>query len=135
MDRWWTQYGLGFHIMSIGTFLLAVYATAKGTYIVWTSFQKYKFFMNLDAINRQHLSSEISQTEYRIQKKKINRRRYIYITAVASIFAFLGIFSTSKAMIMGTAIPIALISGIEFSIGLLTEFRLAEYLRQLQKEH
>jgi hypothetical protein len=45
----------------------------------------------------------------------------------------LGIFSDSKSIIMGTLIPIALFSGIEFCISLLTEFRLWEYNRHLEK--
>jgi hypothetical protein len=133
MDRWWTKMGLGFHILSIGFGFLAAYSIGKGLYIIMTSRKKFHSFLHTDELSSQAIREEIRFTEYRIAKKKINRRRYIYITVIATIVSFLGIFSTQKAFIMGTAIPIAFITGIEFGIGLLTEFRLSEYLRQLKK--
>jgi hypothetical protein len=73
----------------------------------------------------------ILSLDYR--KKSRNRRIYIYLTALGIVMSFLGIFSESKSIIMGTMIPIALFSGIEFGISLLTEFRLWEYTRHLEK--
>jgi hypothetical protein len=133
MDRWWTKLGLGFHIMSIGFCFIAVYCIGKGAYIIYTSMAKYHNYLIINELDHRALNEEIKHTEYRIKKKKFNRRGYVYVTVISTIIAFLGIFSTSKAFIMGSAIPIAFISAIEFGIGLLTEFRLSEYLRQLHK--
>ena len=80
------------------------------------------------------LSEEMEYTKFRLEKKSRNRRVYIYLTVIATILSFVGAFSDSKSLIMGTMIPIALFSGIEFSISLLTEFRLWEYTRHLNKE-
>ena len=79
------------------------------------------------------IKEEQNYTNYRIQKKNTNRRRYIWILIISCIISFTGIFLSQKSLLMGTAIPIALISGIELSIGLLTEFRLREYQRILKK--
>ena len=84
-------------------------------------------------ISLKLLKDEAAYTEYRISKKNKNRRVYIYTLVVACFLSFAGIFVDQKSLIMGTFIPIALISGIELCIGLLTEFRLREYYRILIK--
>jgi len=47
--------------------------------------------------------------------------------------AFLGLFHQEKGLIVATCIPIVLMAGIEFTVGLLTEFRLSEYLKHLHR--
>lgn len=129
----WAKYGIGFHILSTGFFLLTLYGFGKGCIMVYLALRRYKFFNNKDRLTDLEIKQEQEYTAFRITKKAANRRRYIYITVIASIVAFAGIFTPDKALYTGTAIPIALISGIEFTIGLLTEFRLGEYYRQICK--
>ena len=45
----------------------------------------------------------------------------------------MGIFHQEKGLIIATCIPIVLMSAIEFTVGLLTEFRLTEYLKHLHR--
>ena len=124
---------LGYQFLSIGFFMFFLYCVGKGTFIYFVSRQKHLYYWTIDHINQPTLADEISYTEYRITKKNINRRRYLYTTLICSVLAFVGVFSSQKGLIMGTAIPIALISGIEMGIGLLTEFRLREFHRILLK--
>jgi hypothetical protein len=129
----WSKFGMGFHILSTGFFFLTVYGIGKGIAMIIIALTRYTFYMKIQKIDLTTLVQEREYTAYRIQKKSSNRRKYIYITVIASLIAFVGIFSSQKGFYTGTAIPIALISGIEFTIGLLTEFRLNEFFRQLQK--
>jgi hypothetical protein len=88
----------------------------------------------MEGITPVLVTEEIRYTKFRIDKKKQGRRLHVYSIVLGSIVAFLGIFSSEKGLIMGTCIPVVLLSGIEFGVGLLTEFRLWEYLRVLEKE-
>ncbi|MBC7883828.1 MAG: hypothetical protein H7X99_00025 [Saprospiraceae bacterium] len=129
----YTTESLGFHYLSIGFFMFFLYSMGKGVVIFFLSRQRYNFYLHLNSLTKPILEDETTYTEFRIKKKNINRRRYVWIMVICSVVAFLGIFSRQKGLIMGTAIPIALISGIEFGIGLLNEFRLREYMRLLLK--
>ena len=53
--------------------------------------------------------------------------------AIGCVVAFFGVFHQEKGLIVATCIPIVLMSAIEFTVGLLTEFRLSEYLKHLHK--
>lgn len=124
---------IGYQYLAIGFFMFFLYCVGKGTFIYYISRQKHVYYWTIENISQPTLADELAYTEYRIAKKNINRRRYLYTTLICSVLAFLGIFSSQKGLIMGTAIPIALISGIEVGIGLLTEFRLREFHRILLK--
>lgn len=124
---------LGYHYLSIGFFIFFLYCIGKGLLMIFINYKRYKFYKSLTFFTSIMKSDEIEYTEYRIQKKQTNRRRYTWTLVLGCLFAFLGIFSSEKGLIMGTAIPIALIAGIEFGVGLLTEFRLREFLRILKK--
>jgi len=124
---------IGYQYLAIGFFMFFLYCLGKGTFIYVISRQKHLYYWSVSTISPATLATETEYTEYRITKKNINRRRYLYSAVICSVLAFLGIFSSQKGLIMGTAIPIALISGIEMGIGLLTEFRLREYHRILLK--
>ena len=124
---------LGFYYLSIGFILLCLYCLGKGSFMIYLYGGKYSFFKNNPLKNKTIVVEELSFTEYRINKKNINRRRYVYIIVLGSIISFAGMFLPQKSMIMGTAIPITLIAAVEFSIGLLTEFRLREYERYLRR--
>lgn len=75
---------------------------------------------------------ELEYTNFRIEKNRPTEG-FMFMLWCFCVAAFAGIFSTHKAIIMGTSIPIALVSGIELSVGMLTEFRLREYFRILMK--
>ena len=124
---------IGYQYLTIGFFMFLLYCVGKGTFIYFISRKKHLYYWSLSTVSPSTLKSETEYTEYRITKKNINRRRYLYTTVIFTVLAFLGIFSPQKGIIMGTAIPIALISGIEMAIGLLTEFRLREFHRILLK--
>lgn len=124
----------GFRFLSIGFFMFFIYCLGKGAVLFYISSQRYSFYKNIDTVDPKQIVEETQYTKYRIDKKNTNRRRYIYTIVISSMIAFLGIFSQQKAILMGTSIPVALIAGIELSIGLLTEFRLREYYRLLLKK-
>jgi hypothetical protein len=84
-------------------------------------------------LNNAEIKDERRYTRWRVLKKKRNRRRYIYTIVIGCIIAFLGIFHQEKGLIVATCIPIVLMAAIEFTVGLLTEFRLTEYLKHLHK--
>ncbi len=123
----------GYKFLAIGFFMIFIYCIGKGSVMFYYSRTRYSFYMNTHNLNAKLIQSEAEYTEYRITKKGVNRRRYVWTTVVFTVLAFVGIFSPQKAIWMGTAIPIALISGIELGVGLLTEFRLREFLRILKK--
>lgn len=123
-----------FRYLVIGFIMFSAYAMGKGIFMYFVSYRRYKFYHDMDHLSSREKGEEISYTEYRIEKKNRNRRRYIYIIVISTILAFAGIFTRQKAILTGTAIPVALISAIEFGIGLLTEFRLREYFRLLNKK-
>lgn len=124
----------GFRFLSIGFFMFFIYCIGKGAVLYYISSQRYTFYKKIDVVTPTQINEETKYTEYRIHKKNINRRRYIYTIVISCIIAFVGIFSHQKSILMGSSIPIALIAGIEFSIGLLTEFRLREFHRLLVKK-
>lgn len=125
----------GFNHLSLGFYILAAYCSGKGLFM-WISYrQRLIFYESLVELNPTFQKGEIEFTQYRITKKNKNRRGYIYMLIISAFFAFIGVFSQHKALIMGTSIPIVLISGLEIGLGLLTEFRLSIFLRELKKNN
>jgi hypothetical protein len=121
----------GFTYLSIGFFMFFLYAGGKGAFLFFMAINKYTYFKKKIRINDADMQDEIVYTKFRITKKFTNRRWYIWVLVISTTLAFLGIFSAQKSLLMGTFIPISLISGIELGVGLLNEFRLREYLRIL----
>lgn len=125
---------LGYYYLSIGLLILAAYMIGKGLVMMYLYYSRFKFYQGVKGLSRDILKDEKSYTEYRSNKKNRNRRRYLWIIAIGMMVAFYGIFDQEKGLIIATCIPIVLIAGIEFGVGLLTEFRLFELLRQIEKE-
>lgn len=125
----------GFQYLSIGFFMFFLYCVGKGLMMYYISRKRWIFYENLQELHDDVIRDEIIYTNYRIEKKQTNRRIYVYTLLIFCTSAFIGIFSDQKSIIMGTSIPIALVSGIEFSIGMLTEFRLREFYRILKKQY
>jgi len=123
----------GYKYLSYGFFMFFIYCVGKGSVMYYMYSRKYYYYKNLSALTPKHVSNEKRYTEYRINKKNINRRRYVYMMVASCLIAVAGIFLPQKSILMGSTIPIALITGIELCIGLLTEFRLREYDRILNK--
>jgi hypothetical protein len=123
----------GYFYLSIGLAIFSFYCIGKGSFIMYTSQVKMQYFQKLSELDISATNAEIAFTEFRIYKKNRNRTRYTRVVILSSVIAFAGLFTTEKGLISGTAIPIAFISGLEIGIGLLTEFRLREYLRILNK--
>ena len=126
---------MGYKYLSYGFFMFFIYCVGKGAVLFYSSRQRYEFYKNIAELDQQLTHEEIQYTTYRIDKKNKNRRRYVYLVTISAVVAFIGIFTKQKGLVMGSAIPIALISAIELTIGLLTEFRLRAYLRQLNKSN
>ena len=124
---------LGLYYLSIGLIIFSIYMLGKGSVMMFMYWSRFRYYKSREQISQENVRDEIKYTDFRISKKHRNRRLYMYIILAGSLIAFGGLFHQEKGLILGTSIPIILLSAIEFSIGLLTEFRLSEYLRQLKR--
>ncbi len=124
---------LGLYYLSIGLGIFTLYMAGKGIVMIYMYFSRYKYYRSHIDLNTKEIKEERRYTRWRILKKKRNRRRYIYTIVIGCILAFLGVFHPEKGLIIATCIPIVLMAAIEFTVGLLTEFRLIEYLKHLHR--
>jgi len=124
---------LGLYYLSIGLAMLSMYMIGKGSVMIYLYYSRYKYFKEYITLNGQEVKEERRYTRWRVLKKKKNRRKYIYAIVFGCMVAFGGMFHQEKGLIVATCIPIVLMSAVEFCIGLLTEFRLTEYLKHLHK--
>lgn len=124
---------LGYHYLKIGLSVFACYMIGKGSVMIYMYWSRYIYYKKKDSINLTEVRDEQEYTIFRIRKKQRSRRIYMYIILIGCFIAFGGLFHQEKGLIVGTCIPIVLLSAVEFGVGLLTEFRLTEYLRQLRK--
>ena len=124
---------LGLFYLAIGLGIFTLYMVGKGVFMIYMYHSRYKYYKFHTDLNNAEIKDERRYTRWRVLKKKRNRRRYIYTIVIGCIIAFLGIFHQEKGLIVATCIPIVLMAAIEFTVGLLTEFRLTEYLKHLHK--
>ncbi|MFZ1703499.1 MAG: hypothetical protein WAT79_04085 [Saprospiraceae bacterium] len=124
---------LGFLYLSFGLAAFSIYCIGKGLIMLYIYQKRHQYYLGISELSQLQKNEEILYTENRIIRKHRGRRMHVYIMVVGSIVAVLSVFAKEKGLIMGSSIPIVLLSGIEFSLGLLTEFRLQEYLRILKK--
>jgi hypothetical protein len=94
---------------------------------------RYNHYLRFNELSQIQSNNEIKYTQYRLDKKANNRRRYAWTFVIAAIFGVAGIFMQETGLIIGTIIPIVLFAAIEFVVGLLVEFRLWEYQRRMYK--
>jgi hypothetical protein len=113
--------------------MFSAYCLGKGLFLFITSRKRYRHFFNHSSLNTKEITSEIECTQQRIEKKGRSRRFYVWVTISCTMACATTFFSPLKPIILGTCIPVALIGMIEMGVGLLTEFRLREYLRLLQR--
>jgi len=125
---------LGYFYLSIGFFVLALYSLGKGISIWYVSTKRLKYYTYKYKLTEQELKEEKVYTRFRMSKKYKNRKRYLFVILVGIMVSIVGLFTSEKGLIIGTAIPIILFTSIEFCIGLLVEFRLSEYYKRLNKE-
>lgn len=124
----------GLFMLGRGLFVFAVFAIGKGLFVVNIYYKRLEHYKKLSELKNNDLKEELTYTIFRLKKKEVNRRRYIYTVVIGSIIGVVGIFLPAKSIIVGSAIPIVLYSAIEFVMGLLSEFRLWEYRRSMEKE-
>lgn len=124
---------LGLYYLMIGLSMLALYLISKGLVMIYLYYSRYKYYKEYVTLNADEIKEERRYTRWRVLKKKRSRRIYIYATAFGCFVAFAGLFHQEKGLIVATCIPIIVMSAIEFTVGLLTEFRLTEYLKHLHK--
>lgn len=131
LHAWATTPGL--FMLGRGLLVFAVFALGKGLFVVNIYYKRLEHYKDMTSLAGKSLEEELSYTTYRLGKKEVNRRRYIYTVVLGSIIGVVGIFLPAKSIIVGSAIPIVLYSAIEFVMGLMTEFRLWEYRRSLER--
>ena len=124
---------VGFYFLAIGMSIFSLYGFTKGVLLYIVGKSRFKHYLKFENLSLIQTKNEIKYTQYRLDKKAKNRRRYAWTFIIASLFGFAGIFTQEKGLIIGTIIPIALFAASEFSMGLLVEFRLWEYQRRLSK--
>jgi len=124
---------LGLYYLSIGLAVFSAYMIGKGSIMIYMYYSRYKFYKSAGNMTAEYIQDEKEYTKFRIRKKQRSRRVYMYIILIGSFVAFAGLFHIEKGLILGTCIPIVLLSGIEFCVGLLTEFRLFEFIKQLRR--
>jgi MFS family permease len=124
---------IGWLFLSYGLGILGLFCFGKGIFIYKIAKERYNFYQSKNMLSMKEINDEIKYNKYRLDKKAINRRRYLYTIIVSIIFLFIGIVLNQKGFAIGTLVPIILYAGTEFCVGLLTEFRLWEYQRQMEK--
>lgn len=124
---------LGLYYLTIGLSMLSIYLAGKGAGMMYLNYSRYRYYIDYSSLNSYEIKEERRYTRWRVLKKKKSRRIYIYAIAFGCFIAFGGLFHHEKGLIVATCIPIVVMSAIEFTVGLLTEFRLTEYLKHLHK--
>lgn len=124
---------IGWFFLAIGLSILAVFSAGKAIYVYFKAKDCILYFQKLTSLEGSILDNEIQYNQQRLLKKGLNRRRYLY-TLLGGFFLLVGgIVFGEKGWAIGSFVPVLLYAGIEFSAGLLSEFRLWEYQRQLEK--
>lgn len=121
----------GFTYLSIGFTMFSAYCLGKGAFLFVVSRKSYLYFINNSEMSPSMIRKELEVTNRRIDKKRNSRRVYLWTFFLCSLMGIIFLFSAWKSVGLGTCIPIALTGLTEAGIGLMTEFRLREYLRHL----
>jgi hypothetical protein len=124
---------IGWFYLAIGLGLISALCLGKGFTILSVANNRLKFYNTKESLDGEILKSEKEYNEYRLSKKALNRRRYIYTLLFGMICIIFGLIVGEKGLAIGTFVPIMLYAGTELGVTLLTEFRLWEYQRQLDK--
>ncbi len=124
---------IGWFYLAIGLSLFAAFSIGKAVYVYFKANQKLGYFNQLMQLSNGDLKQEIVENHKRLDKKALNRRRYLYTLISAFVLLIGGIIFGETGLAIGSFVPVILYAGIEFCVSLLSEFRLWEYQRQLEK--
>jgi hypothetical protein len=124
----------GHYYLSVGLLFFGLLAFGKGIFVMYIYNTRLNYYQKIDNLSEDLMRDEVKYTNFRLEKKARNRRRYIYTVIMGFGVIILSFFTPIKGLILGSSIPIVLFAALEFCIGLLTEFRLWEYTRGLSKE-
>lgn len=124
---------IGWAYLSLGLFLFSIYSFAKGLYVYITYKRRLNQYLQKTELTAQDLDNEFRYNQMRINKRINNRRRYLYVMIIGIVIMVAGILFNEKGLSIGTFVPIILVAATEFCETLLTEFRLWEYHRALEK--
>jgi hypothetical protein len=124
---------IGWLRLSIGLFIFGLLCLGKGIMIWIVSKDRYNFYKSKKELSLPIVKEEHDYNFYRLQKKALNRRRYIYTLIVCFFLLIGGFLIGEKVLAIGLLVPIMLYSSTEFCVILLTEFRLWEYQRLIEK--
>lgn len=122
-----------YRYLVVGLIGFGLFCLGKFLYMNLIYRRQLNLYLSTNTLTEEMIQKELSFTAYRLAKKHKNRRRYTYAVVFFSVMAFLSLFSSNRGLFIGSFIPAALIAGIELGVGLLTEFRLREYHRILNK--
>jgi hypothetical protein len=125
---------IGWFSLAIGLSLFGMLCACKGFIIYNVAKQRYAHYDKIETLSLRELKEEIDYNQYRLNKKAQNRPRYIYGLVVCFILLLIGMAIQQKGYTIGILVPIMFYTGTEIAVTLLTEFRLWEYQRQLEKE-
>lgn len=124
---------IGWAYLSLGLFIFSIYSFSKGLYVNIVYRKRFAYYSSKPALSSKEVKEEFTYNQKRIHKRINNRRRYLYVMIIAIIIMIIGVLLNEKGLSIGTFVPIILVAGTEFCETLLTEFRLWEYHRNLEK--
>lgn len=124
---------IGWAYLSLGLFIFSIYSFIKGLYVNITYRKRLAYYKSKTELTLKEITEEFNYNQIRINKRINNRRRYMYVMILAIIIMIAGVLLNEKGLSIGTFVPIILVAATEFCETLLTEFRLWEYHRGLEK--
>jgi hypothetical protein len=124
---------IGWLYLSDGLGILGLFCMGKGIMLYRIAKERHHYYSQKSTLSLSEIKTEMEYNKYRLDKKSINRRRYLYTVLISIILLIIGLAINQKGFAIGTFVPIILYAGTEFCVGLLTEFRLWEYHRQMEK--
>ncbi|MBK8700151.1 MAG: hypothetical protein IPN29_11725 [Saprospiraceae bacterium] len=124
---------IGWFYLAMGLGLLGCFALGKAWYVRSKGSARLQYFNTLTRLEGDPLQKEVTYNSHRLEKKASNRRKYLYSLLIGCLMLVLGVVFHEKGLAIGSLVPVILFAGIEFTMGLLSEFRLWEYQRQLEK--
>jgi hypothetical protein len=125
---------IGWTSLAIGLAAFGFLCGGKGIMIYRVAKGRISYYLNVKSLGLGELKEEMDYNLFRLKKKESNRPKYIYGLAICFILMVIGIAIGEKGYTIGTLVPIMFYTGTEIAVTLLTEFRLWEYHRQLEKE-
>lgn len=124
---------IGWLYLSDGLGILGLFCMGKGIMLYRIAKERFRYYNQKSDLSLAEIKTEMDYNKYRLDKKAVNRRRYLYTVVISILLLIIGWAINQKGFAIGTFVPIILYASTEFCVGLLTEFRLWEYHRQMEK--